>query len=143
MKQSRTYITPHKGTRNLANGIKNGADMLDEPMWTKLLKCMYSAELWILLSTTNYSSCLQCQLHWPDLLRKQENSIGIGALSLAPLENSDDRIRAFRKSRKKNLRSMPSHDPLLSDRTKDKDADKDVDMAMVMEDSLWKNASAI
>jgi len=34
---------------------------------------------------------------------------------------------------------MPSHDPLSSDRTED----KDVDMAMVVEDSLWKNASAI
>jgi len=36
---------------------------------------------------------------------------------------------------------MPSHDPLLSDRTEDKDAD--VDMAMVMEDSLQKNANAV
>jgi len=53
MKQSRVYITPHKGTGNLANGTKNGADMLGKPMWTKLLKYMHSAELWILLFTTN------------------------------------------------------------------------------------------
>jgi len=34
---------------------------------------------------------------------------------------------------------MPSHDPLLSGRTEDEDAD----MAMVVEDSLQKNASAV
>jgi len=116
--------------------------MLGKPMWTKLLKCMHSAELWILLFTTNYSNYLQCQLHWPDLLRKPENSIRIGALLLAPLEDSNDRIHTFRKSWKKNLRSMPSHDPLLSDRTKDEDMDVDAEEAVVMEDSLWKNASA-
>jgi len=38
---------------------------------------------------------------------------------------------------------MPSHDPLLSDRTKDKDADMAVAMAVVVEDSLRKNASTI
>jgi len=37
---------------------------------------------------------------------------------------------------------MPSHNPLLSDRTEDKDTDMGVEEAMVMEDSLWKNASA-
>jgi len=116
--------------------------MLGKPMWMKLLKCMHSAELWILLFTTNYSNYLQCQLHWLDLLRKPENSIKIGTLLLAPLEDSDDRIHIFGKSQKKNLRSMPSHDPLLSDRTEDKDADADVDMATVVEDSLWKNANA-
>jgi len=68
--------------------------------------------------------------------------IRIGALLLAPLEDSDDRIHTFGKSQKKNLRSMPSHDPLLSDRTKDKDADVDAEEAAVVEDSLWKNANA-
>ena len=62
---------------------------------------------------------------------------------LVPLEDSNDRIHAFGKSRKKNLRSMPSHDLLLSDRTKDEDADVAVAMAVVMEDSLQKNASAV
>jgi len=38
---------------------------------------------------------------------------------------------------------MPSHDPLLSDRTKDKDVDTAVAVAMVVEDSLWKNASTV
>jgi len=38
---------------------------------------------------------------------------------------------------------MPSHDPLLSDRTEGKDADVAVVVAVVMEDSLRKNASAI
>jgi len=38
---------------------------------------------------------------------------------------------------------MPSHDPLLSDRTEDKDADVAVAAAVVEEDSLQKNASAI
>jgi len=116
--------------------------MLDEPMWMKLLKCMHSAEHWTLLFTTNYSNYLQCQLHWPDLSRKPENSIKIGALLLAPLEDSDDRIHTFRKSQKKNLRLMPSHDPLLSDRTEDKDVDVDAEEAVVMEDSLRKNTSA-
>jgi len=67
----------------------------------------------------------------------------IGALSLALLEDSDDRIHAFGKSRRKNPRSMPSHDPLLSDRTEDKDADAAVAMAVVMEDSLRKNANVV
>jgi len=139
MKQSRIYITPHKGTGNSANGTKNGADMLGEPMWTKLPRCMHSAELWTLLFTTNYSSYRQCQLRWPDLWRKPENLIRIGAPLLALLEDSDDRICAFGRSQKKNLKSMPSHDPLLSDRTED----EDVDMAMVMEDSLRKNANTV
>jgi len=38
---------------------------------------------------------------------------------------------------------MPSHDPLLSDRTKDDDADAAMAMAMVVEDSLWKSANVI
>jgi len=38
---------------------------------------------------------------------------------------------------------MPSHNPLLSDRTEDENADADVDVATVMEDSLWRNANAI
>jgi len=37
---------------------------------------------------------------------------------------------------------MPSHDPLLSDRTEDEDAVVDAEEAVVIEDSLWKNASA-
>jgi len=139
MKQSRIYTTPHRETGNLANGTKNGADMLDEPMWMKQPRCMHSAELWILLFTTNYSSYRQCLLCWPDWWRKPENLIRIGAPLLALLEDSDDRIHASRKSQKKNLRSMPSHNPLLSDRTED----KDTDMAVVVEDSLWKNANAI
>jgi len=36
---------------------------------------------------------------------------------------------------------MPSHDPLLLDRTEDKD--KDADVAAVVEDSLRKNANAV
>jgi len=36
---------------------------------------------------------------------------------------------------------MPSHNPLLSDRTKDKDAARAV--AVVVEDSLWKNANTM
>jgi len=36
---------------------------------------------------------------------------------------------------------MPSHDPLLSDRTKDEDVDTDV--AAVIEDSLRKNANVV
>jgi len=62
---------------------------------------------------------------------------------LALLEDSDDRIHASGKSRKKNLRSMPSHDPLPSDRTKDKNADVAVAMAMVVGDSLRKNTNAV
>jgi len=139
MKRSRIYITPHRETGNLANGIKNGADMLDEPMWMKQPRCMLSTELWILPFTTNYSSYHQCQLHWPGLWRKPENSIRIGAPLLALLEDSDDRIHTSRKSWKKNPRSMPSHDPLLSDRTKD----KDMDMAVVVEDSLQKNTNTM
>jgi len=38
---------------------------------------------------------------------------------------------------------MPSHDPLLSDRTEDKDADMAVAVAVVVEDSLRKNASVV
>jgi len=60
---------------------------------------------------------------------------------LVLLEDSDDRIRAFRKSQKKNLRSTLSHDPLLLDRTEDKDTD--VAVAVVVEDSLQKSANAI
>jgi len=37
---------------------------------------------------------------------------------------------------------MPSHDPLLSDRTKDKNADMAMVTAMVREGSPWKNTSA-
>jgi len=62
---------------------------------------------------------------------------------LALLEDSDDRIYAFGKSQKKNLRSMPSCDPLLSDRTEDKDMDMAMAVAMVVEDSLQKNTNAI
>jgi len=116
--------------------------MPEELMWMKLLKCMRSAEPWILLFTTSYFNYLQCRLYWPDLLRKLENSIRTGAPLLALLEDSDDRIHAFRKSWKKNLRSMPSYDPLLLDRTKDKDTDADAEEAAVMEDSPQKNASA-
>jgi len=38
---------------------------------------------------------------------------------------------------------MLSHDPLLSDRTKDKDVDMDAEEATVMEDSLQKNANTV
>jgi len=38
---------------------------------------------------------------------------------------------------------MHFHDPLLSDRTEDKDADAAVAMAVVVEDSPQKNASAV
>jgi len=62
---------------------------------------------------------------------------------LALLEDSNNRIHAFGKSWKKNLRSMPSHNPLLSDRTEDKDVDMAMAVAVVVEDSLWKNANAI
>ena len=61
---------------------------------------------------------------------------------LALLEDSDDRTHALEKSWKKNLRSMPSHDPLLLDRTEDKDADADAEEAMVMGDSLQNNANS-
>jgi len=36
---------------------------------------------------------------------------------------------------------MPSHDPLLSDRTKDEDTDADAEEAMVVEDLLQNNAN--
>jgi len=117
--------------------------MLGKPIWTKLPRCMHSAGLWILLFITNYSSYLRCQLCWLDLWRKPENSIRIGAPSLALLEDSDDRICTFRKSWKKNLRSMLSHNPLLLDRTKDKDADADKDKAVVVEDSPQKNVNDV
>jgi len=104
---------------------------------------MRSAELWTLLFTTNYSSYCQCQLCWPDLWRKPENSIRIGVPLLALLEDSDNRIHASGKSQKKNPRSMPSHNPLLLDRTEDEDADMAMAMVVVMEDSLRKNANAI
>jgi len=54
---------------------------------------------------------------------------------LVLLEDSNVGIHAFGKSRKKNLRSMPSHDPLLSDRTEDGDGDVAVAVAVVVEDS--------
>jgi len=38
---------------------------------------------------------------------------------------------------------MPSHNPLLSDRTEDEDMDVAVAVAVVMEDSLQKNASVV
>jgi len=38
---------------------------------------------------------------------------------------------------------MLSHDPLLSDRTKDKDTDMAVAVAVVVEDLPRKNASAV
>jgi len=142
MKQSRTYITLHRGTGNLVNGTKNGVDMPEELMWTKRLKCMHSAEPWILLFTTNYSNYLQCQIHWLDLLRKPENSIRTGIPLLALPGVSEDRIHASEKPWKKNLRSMPSRDLLLSDRTKDKDVDADTEEAMVVEDSLQNNTSS-
>jgi len=69
--------------------------------------------------------------------------IRIGAPSLVLLEDSDDRIHTFGKSQKKNLRSMPSHDPLLSDRTEDEDADAAVAVAVVVEDLLQKNANTV
>jgi len=37
---------------------------------------------------------------------------------------------------------MPSHNPLLSDRTEDKDMDMAGAEVVVVEDLLWKNASA-
>ena len=58
---------------------------------------------------------------------------------LGLLEDSNTGIHAFRKSWKKNPRSMPFHDPLLSDRTEDEDAD----VAVAVEDSPRKNESAI
>ena len=64
---------------------------------------------------------------------------------LALLEDSNDGIHAFGKSRKKNLRSMLSHDLRLSDRTEDKDADVAVAgaVAVVVEDSPQKNTNAV
>jgi len=38
---------------------------------------------------------------------------------------------------------MPSHDPLLSDRTEDEDADVVAAKAVVVEDSPQKNVSAV
>jgi len=38
---------------------------------------------------------------------------------------------------------MPSHDPLLSDRTEDEDTDVGVGVGVVVEDSLQKNASTV
>ena len=61
----------------------------------------------------------------------------------ALLEDSDDRIHASGKSQKKNLRSMPSHNPLLLDRTEDKDVDADEDLVMVVEDSPQKNTNVV
>ena len=75
--------------------------------------------------------------------RKPENSIRIGAPSLVLLEDSDDRIHAFRKSWKKNLRSMPFHDPLLLDRTGEEDVDADAEEAAVVGGSPQKNANTI
>jgi len=69
--------------------------------------------------------------------------IRIGTPSLALLEDSNDGIHAFGKSRKKNLRSMPSHNPLLSDRTEDEDTDVAMAVAVVVEDSLRKNTNAV
>jgi len=69
--------------------------------------------------------------------------IRIGAPLQALLEDSDDRIHASGKSQKKNLRSMPSHNPLLLDRTEDEDADVDVAVAVVVEDSLQKNTNTV
>ena len=77
--------------------------------------------------------------------------IEIGAPSLALLEDSNIRIHAFEKSWKKNPRSMPSHNPLLSDRTEDEDADEAVDedadeavaVAVVVENSPQKSANAV
>jgi len=143
MKRSRIFITPHKGTGNSVNGIKNGADTLGEPMWTKLPRYMHSAGHWILLFTTNYSSYLRCQLRWLDLSKRPENLIEIGAPLLDLLEDSNDGIHTFGKSWKKNLRSMLSHDPLLSDRTEDKDADVAEAVAVVVEDSLRKSANTV
>jgi len=114
--------------------------MPEELTWMTLLKCMHSAEPWTPLFTTNYSNYLQCQICWPDWLRKPESSIRTGTPSQALPEDSDNRIYAFEKSQKKNLRSMPSHDPLLLDRTEDEDAD--VEEAAVMENLLWNNASS-
>jgi len=69
--------------------------------------------------------------------------IEIGVPSLALLEDSNARIHAFGKSRKKNLRSMPSHNPLLSDRTEDENADVVTAEAVVVEDSPRKNVNAV
>jgi len=110
-------------------------------MWMKLPRCMLSVELWTLLFTTNYSNYPQCQLHWLDLWRRPENLIGIGAPLLALLEDSNTGIHTSGKSWKKNPRSMPSHNPLLSDRTEDEDADVAVAMVVVVEDSLRKSVN--
>ena len=62
---------------------------------------------------------------------------------LALLEVSNAEIHAFGKSQKKSPRLMPSHDPLLSDRTEDEDADAAVAVAVVVEDFPLKNANAV
>jgi len=74
-------------------------------------------------------------------LRKPENPIRTGALSLALLGASDDRTHTFRKSQKKNLRSMLYYDPLLSDKTKAEDEDADTEEAVDEADLLWNNES--
>jgi len=139
IKQSRIYITLHRETRNSVNGTKNGANMPEEPTWMMLLRCTHSKELWMPLFTTNYSKYPQCQIRWPDLLRKPENSIKTGILLLALLGVSDDRTYAFGKSWKKNLRSTLYYNLLLSDRTKDEDKDADMEEAMDEADLLWNN----
>jgi len=116
--------------------------MLEEPTWMMLLKCMHSAELWILLSTTHYFKYLQCQICWPDLLRKPENSIRTGIPLLALLGASDNRTHTFGKSQKKNLRSMLYHNPLLLDRTKDKNEDMDAEEVADVADSPQNNESS-
>jgi len=139
IKQSRIYITLHRETRNSVNGTKNGANMPEEPTWMMLLRCTHSKELWMPLFTTNYSKYPQCQIRWPDLLRKPENSIKTGILLLALLGVSDDRTYAFGKSWKKNLRSTLYYNLLLSDRTKDEDKDADMEEAVDEADLLWNN----
>jgi len=62
---------------------------------------------------------------------------------LVLLEDSNIGTHASRKSQKKNPRSTPSHDPLLSDRVEDEDVDVAVAVAVVVEGSLRKNASAV
>jgi len=142
MKRFRIYITLCRGTRNLVNGTKNGANMPEEPTWMMLLRCTHSAELWILLSTKNYSKCLRCQIYWLDLLRKPENSIRTGIPLLALLGVSDDRTHAFRKSWKKNLRSMLYHDLLYLDRTEDKVKVTDVEEVVDVADLPWNNENS-
>jgi len=116
--------------------------MPEEPTWMMLLRCMHSAELWILLSTTNYSKCLQCQIRWLDLLRKPENSIRTGIPLLALLGVLDDRTCAFRKSQKKNLRSTLYHNLLCLDRTKDEVEVADMEEVTDMADLPWNNENS-